>query len=150
MKYICANCWYNYDESAWDEVEEIESWTKVEDLICCPVCFEVDNFIQIKEEVIYISEDSIDKIEREHFIEINHKNRTIEVTIWNNSHPMEQEHRLLSVWLFDEYGDLVEEKFLKEDDDTVTTFDDYDLDDIEIRVRCNKHWIFWRKFELNS
>jgi len=62
---------------------------------------------------------------------------------------MEAEHRILSIWLFDEYWDLVEEKFLNVDDDSVVTFDNYDLDDIEIRVRCSKHGIFARKFELN-
>ena len=61
---------------------------------------------------------------------------------------MEKEHRILSIWLFDEYWDLVEEKFLWIDDDTVVVFDDYDLDEIEIRVRCSKHWIFGKKFEL--
>lgn len=149
MKYLCTNCGYVYDESLWDEVEEIEGGTRVDELDCCPTCFEVDSFFQIREEVIYIDDDTIDKIEREHFIEINYQNRKIEVTVWKNSHPMEKEHRLLSISLFDEYGDVVEEKFLKEDEDTFVVFDDYDLDDVEIRVRCSKHWIFAKKFALN-
>lgn len=149
MKYICTNCGYIFDESIWDEVEEISWGTKIDDLDCCPNCLELDSFFQIKEEVIYISENKIDKIESEHFIEINYKNRRIDVTVWWNRHPMEAEHRLLSISLFDEYWDLVEEKFLKEDDDVFVVFDDYDLDDIEIRVRCSKHGIFAKKFALN-
>lgn len=149
MKYICTNCGYVFDEALWDEVEEIEWSTKIDCLDCCPVCLELDSFFQIKEEVIYLDENTIDKIEREHFININHNWRQIEVVVWWNSHPMEKEHRLLSIALFDEYWDLVEEKFLKEDDDTIVKFDNYDLDEIEIRVRCNKHWNFARKFELN-
>lgn len=149
MKYICTNCGYVFDEALWDEVEEINWWTKIEKLDCCPSCLELDSFFQIKEEVIYIWENTNDKIEQEHFINIFHKDRKIEVEIWWNSHPMEKEHRLLSIWLFDEYWDLVEEKFLKEEDDTFVIFDDYDLDYLEIRLRCNKHWIFGKKFALN-
>lgn len=148
MKYLCTNCGYTYDESSWDETEEILPWTKIEDLISCPNCFESDSFFQIKEEIIYLDENTVDKVELEHQIEINHTWQNIEVTVWNNSHPMEKEHRILSISLFDEYSDLVEEKFLKEDDDTFVIFDNYNLDEIEIRVRCNKHWIFGRKFEL--
>ena len=98
--------------------------------------------------MIYLDENTVDKVELEHLPEINHDWISIEVTVWNNSHPMEKEHRILSIWLFDEYWDLVEEKFLWIDDDTVVVFDDYDLDEIEIRVRCSKHWIFGKKFEL--
>lgn len=149
MKYLCTNCGYVYNESTGDESEEIECGTRVDDLDCCPVCFEVDPFFQVKEEVIYIDENTRDRIELEHFIKINYKNRKIEVTVWDNSHSMGEEHRLLSISLFDEYWDLVEEKFLKIDDDTFVVFDDYDLDDVEIRVRCSKHWIFAQKFALN-
>jgi len=149
MKYACTSCWYVFDEVLWDEVEWVENWTKIDFLDCCPVCLENDSFFQIKEEVIYVDENTIDKVEREHLIEIKHDWKTIEVEVWNNSHPMEAEHRILSIWLFDEYWDLVEEKFLNVDDDSVVTFDNYDLDDIEIRVRCSKHGIFARKFELN-
>lgn len=148
MKYICTNCSYVYDESSGDEVEEIEAGTKIDSLDCCPVCLETDGFFQLKEEVIYLDENTVDKVELEHLPDINHDWINIEVTVWNNSHLMEKEHRILSIWLFDEYWDLVEEKFLWIDDDTVVVFDDYDLDEIEIRVRCSKHWIFGKKFEL--
>jgi|GEM_PF-300970 hypothetical protein len=81
MKYLCTNCGYVYDESAGDESEEIECGTRVDDLDCCPVCFEVDPFFQVKEEVIYIDENTRDRIELEHFIKINYKNRKIEVIV---------------------------------------------------------------------
>lgn len=149
MKYLCTNCSYTFDEAFWDEWEEIEAGTKIDTFLSCPVCFEEDSFFQIKEEVNYIHKNTNDKIELEHFIKIYHKNRKIEVEIWNNSHPMEKDHRILSVSLFDEYWDLVLEKFLWEDDDTFVVFDDFDLDIVEVRVKCSKHWLFARKFALN-
>ena len=64
MKYACTSCWYVFDEALWDEVEWVENWTKIDCLDCCPVCLENDSFFQIKEEVIYVDENTIDKVEK--------------------------------------------------------------------------------------
>ena len=80
MKYACTNCWYVFDEALWDEVEWVENWTKIDCLDCCPVCLENDSFFQIKEEVIYVDENTIDKVEREHLIEIKHD--SFNLTFW--------------------------------------------------------------------
>ncbi len=146
MKYLCVNCNYVYDESIWDEVDWIEAWTKIDQFEFCPVCNEYDSFHHINEEVTYIDENTVDKIDLEHDIEVSRDDFSIEVIIWNNSHPMWDDHRITWVWLYDEYSDLVDEKFLSVDSDSVVVFDDYDLDEFEIRVKCSLHKIFAKKF----
>lgn len=148
MKYLCTNCSYTFDEAFWDESEEIAPATKIEEIDICPACLEKDTFYQIKEEAIYIEDNTNDIFEQEHFIELEHKNRKLNVKIWDLDHPMEKDHRILSVMLFDEYGDLVYEKFLNIWDDLNLVFDDYDLDEVEIRVKCSKHGNFAKKFAL--
>ena len=61
---------------------------------------------------------------------------------------MWDDHRIAWVWLFDEYEDLVEERFLKSDDDSVVVFDDYWLTDFEVRIKCTQHKLFAKKFVL--
>lgn len=148
MKYLCTNCSYVYEESFWDEVEWIEAWTKIESFDACPVCDEFDTFHHIEEEIIYIEEDTGDALELLHFIDATKQDWTIQVTIWNNIHPMWKEHRISWVWLFDEYWELLEEEFLWVESDLSIDFYDYDLDDFEIRVKCNEHNLFARKFAL--
>jgi rubredoxin len=146
MKYLCVNCNYIYDEALWDSTEWIKAWTKIEELEICPVCFEYDIFEPIKEEVIYIEEDTKDKFELAHFIEVEKKNWVLKVVIWGNSHPMWEEHRICWAWLFDEYWDLVDEEFLSADWDSIVEFVDYDLWEFEVRVMCSQHKLFGRKF----
>ncbi len=148
MKYFCTNCSYNYDEAFWDEIEEIEAWTNIEDFENCPSCWEFDSFMFVKEEVNYLDEFTKDIKELEHFIEIEKsENDKIKVIIAEAEHPMDENHRIASVSVFDEYWDLVEEKFLKDELESETILDNYNLEDFEIRVKCNKHWVFARKFE---
>lgn len=138
-----------YDEARWDRAEGIEAGTKIDDIWACPVCFEYDTFNHINEEVFYIEDDSKDLIEQSHYIEASKiDNSKIEVTIGRNNHPMWDDHRILWVWLYDEYKDLVDERFLLEDDDLVIEFDDFGLDDFEIQVKCSKHNLFAKKFEF--
>lgn len=148
MKYLCVECNYIYDESLWDPSEWIEPWTKIEDFIKCPVCDEYDSFHHINEEVIYIDDNTPDRIELEHDIHVNNDNNSVEVTIWNNQHPMTSDHRITWVWLYDEYSDLVDQKFLWVDDDSVVVFDNYDLDEFEVRVKCSQHKLFAKKFNI--
>lgn len=149
MKYLCVNCNYIYDEAIWDNVDSIEAWTKIEDIETCPSCYEYDTFSHITEEITYLdSEFFFDSIEQEHDIEIEKIDNNLSITIWWNSHPMWDDHRIAWVWLFDEYWDLVEENFLSENDDTIVIFEDYDLDEFEIRVKCTQHKIFAKKFVL--
>jgi rubredoxin len=146
MKYLCINCNYIYDEALWDYIEWIPAWTKIERLERCPVCFEYDTFEWIKEEVIYIEKNTNDRIELAHFIEVKRKNWILEVIIWKNSHPMWEEHRICWVWLFDEYSDLVDEEFLSPDSDSIVEFEDYNLWEFEVRIKCSQHKLFGRKF----
>ena len=148
MKYLCINCSYIYDESFWDTNEWIEPWTKIEKLENCPVCFETDTFNHIDEEIIYIDEDTKDNIELEHLIELEKEWENLLVTIWSNMHPMLEEHRITWAWLYDEYWDLVAEEFLSPDSDLVVEFEDFYLWEFEVRVKCNQHNMFARKFAL--
>ncbi|MDD3794302.1 MAG: rubredoxin [Candidatus Gracilibacteria bacterium] len=148
MKYLCVNCNYIYDEAIGDSGEGIEAGTKIDEIISCPVCEEYDTFHHINEEITYLGNDLNDKFEVEHFIEVNHIDDTVEVIIGGNTHPMGEDHRIAWVGLYDEYGDLVEERFLNSDDDSAVTFDDYSLDEIEIRIKCTQHKLFAKKFVL--
>lgn len=148
MKYLCVNCNFIYDEALWDKWEWIESWTKIEYLSPCPVCLEYDTFNHINEEVIYIEENTKDLYEMSHFIEAEKKDWKILITIGHDVHPMWEEHRISWIWIYDEYWDLVTEEFLWIDFETSIEFEDYDLDEFEIRIKCTQHNLFARKFDL--
>jgi desulfoferrodoxin (superoxide reductase-like protein) len=55
-------------------------------------------------------------------------------------------HRISAVSLYDEYGDLIETKFMDYDVDPVVEFDFDDLWEYEIRVQCSLHGVWWKKF----
>ena len=150
MKYLCVNCWFVYDEAFWDKSEWILPWTKIEDLLECPVCNEIDTFNYINEEIIYMNKDTRDKYELAHFIDAKKENWKLLVTIWDNMHPMTEDHRICWLWLYDEYWDLVTEEFLWVDDDTTLELEDYELDEFEVRLKCSQHNLFSRKFDLNK
>lgn len=145
MKYLCTNCNYIYDNDLWD----LEEWIKVwEELDLCPVCEEYDSFQWIRDEVNYIEWDSnLEKIEIDHFPEVNIKWDKLEVSIWWEVHPMWEEHRIASVSLFDEYWDLIETKYLELEQEAIVEFDFDDLDEFEIRLKCSLHWVWWKKFK---
>ena len=150
MKYTCINCNYTFDDSVWDIEEWIEPWTKFHDLwddFHCPVCYEEsDSFHEIHEEVNYIEDDDrLDLFETEHMPIVSFDGDVLKVSVWKQPHPMWEEHRISSISLYDEYGDLVEESFLLADDEPICEFDASDLDDFEIRVNCTIHGIWWMK-----
>jgi len=153
MRYLCTSCNYIYDEDLWDKTEWIKSWTKIENLwdnFVCPVCGEYkDIFHWIKEEINYLTEKPQDAIEANHFIKITKNNdwRT-KFEIWFlEFHPSGEEHRISSIWIYDEYWDLVYEKFFSSWEEPVLVFDVSDLDEYEIRARCIVHGIWGRKIK---
>lgn len=148
MKYLCTSCNYVFDEALWDIWEDIIAWTKIENIEKCPVCEEYDTFHHINEEINYIDDNDLDYMEASHYIDLKHIDFQFKIIVWNDVHPMWGDHRIAWIALFDEYGDLVEEKFLKEDEETIIYFDDYDLDIFEIRLKCTQHKIFAKRFEL--
>ncbi len=151
MRYICTNCSYIYDEDLGDLDSNIPAGTKFYDLwdyYTCPVCSELpDIFHEIKEEINYIQKSTIDKLEQSHFIDIKSIDKdNIKISIWKEEiHPCWLEHRITSIWLYDEYWDIVDEVFLEEDMPPETDFDISDLDEYEVRVRCTIHWVWARK-----
>ncbi len=152
MRYLCTNCNYIYDESLWDKEENIESGTLFDDLgdyFECPVCGDSkDSFHEIKEEVNYITdENTYDLLELDHFIDIYKEDDLIEVRVWKDLHPSWDEHRITEITLYDEYGDIVETKFLGIWEEPDVQFDISDLDDFEVRVRCSLHGVWGRKIE---
>ena len=88
-------------------------------------------------------------LEIEHFPIFNFTENILEVRVWRESHPMWAEHRVASIWLYDEYWDLIEEDFFREDDESIRKFDISDLDSWEVRIKCSIHWIWARKFDLS-
>jgi len=144
MKYLCTSCSYVFDQAMWDKEENIKIWAELEK---CPVCEEYYSFQWIDEEVSYIDENNkLDSIEVDHFPEVIIDWNTIEVTVWQDWHPMGTEHRITAICLLDEYWDLIETKYLEWEDEAKIEFSFDDLDEFEIRVRCSVHWIWGKKF----
>ncbi len=144
MRYLCTNCSYIYDEWTWDSEAWYEAWEgfyEMKDYFICPCCSEtIDSFHEIKEEVNYIENiKNLSNLEKIHFPIIKENYWEIIVKI---NHPKEEDHCITSISLYDEYGDLVEEKFIKKWWKTEVNFIDYDLDEFEIRIRCNLHWVW--------
>jgi len=153
MRYLCTACNYIYDEDKWEIDDNIKPWTKFDNLwnsFVCPWCSELPEvFHEIKEEINYFSEIPFDVIEAEHFINTEIDNKwNITITIWKWAfHPVWAEHRITSISIYDEYWDLVYEKFYQEDEDPILEFNILDLDDFEIRTRCSIHWTWGLKIE---
>ena len=144
MKFLCTNCNYVYDKSLWDKEEEIEVWRELE---MCPICEEYDTFQGIEEEINYIEKDTwLSSMEVDHFPDVEIKDDIIVVTVWNEIHPMWENHRISAVYLYDEYGDLIDTKYLELETEARVEFDFDDLDKFEIRVKCSQHWVWGKKF----
>ncbi|MDP2091097.1 MAG: desulfoferrodoxin family protein [Candidatus Gracilibacteria bacterium] len=143
MKYLCTNCNYIYDSAFGDMEEEIEIGDILEQ---CPVCEEYDTFQGIEEEVNYIEDDIMDSIELEHFPEVTIQGDKLIVVVGGELHPMGEDHRIASVGLYDEYGDLIDEKYLEMENEARIEFDFDDLDEYEIRVKCSLHGVWGKKF----
>ncbi len=147
MRYICTNCNHIYDEALGDTEEGYMPGVKLydmQDFFLCPVCSEwIDYFQEITEEINYIDKDKMSSLEAEHFVNIEQKDKKINIWVWNDEeHPSGDTHYINNIALYDEYGDLVEEKFLTQEDKWKASFDDYDLDEFEVRVKCSIHWMW--------
>lgn len=153
MQYICTNCHYIYDESIWDKEEWINEWTHLSELwdnFLCPNCSEsIDFFYPIKEEVNYIKWDINDFMEMNHYIKIKQKEEKIKILIWIPRHPQIEEHKITEISLYDEYWELIEDKFLFKNKNNIVYFDISNLDEYEIRIRCSLHWVWWIKINNN-
>ncbi len=153
MRYLCTWCNYIYDEDRGEIDENIAAWTKFEELwdtFVCPVCWELPEvFHEIKEEINYLWEIPFDALEAEHFINTEFLwSEKIKITVWKwDSHPVWLEHRISSIWIYDEYWDIVFEKFFADEEDAILEFDISDLDDFEVRTRCTIHWVWGVKIE---
>lgn len=148
MKYLCTECRYVIDEAFWDAAEDLEWWNTVTDETPCPVCDEIGSFHAIEEEVHYIQDlEQLDNMESDHLPQVFSRGGKIHVVVGEEPHPMGENHRIGSVWLYDEYGDLVEEKFLQVDEEPKVEFDDENFGEYEIRVKCSQHGIWGLKIE---
>ncbi len=121
--------------------DDIAPGTRYDDNFACPGCDEYGTFQVIEEEV-----NMIDETNDEEFMELLHipvrqilPNGKLQVRVWREPHPMGDDHRITTIALHDEYGDVVEEKFLDEHDEASAEFDIDDLDEYEIRIRCSLH-----------
>ena len=143
MKYICTNCNFIYDEflgipDEW--IPENTSFSELTEGFSCPFCFwEKDDFYQIQTEVLYFEDkDNLTSLEYSHY-------PFYEVIDWNLIITFEEKYlenwdTLKKLVLLDEYEDIVYEEIMK--DDLSFKYDVSDLDFIEIRVECTKHWFF--------
>jgi len=155
MKFLCTNCNYIYDEAVWDLKEEIEAGTLFEELnydFCCPNCFEEkEGFMEIKEEILYVqNKNFMSPLEKTHIPKINILETKAIVEIWEIEHIMVEWHFIYSISLYDEYGDLIEEKLLNIWEKPKIIFEIWDLDDFEIRVKCNVDWLWSSGIIKNS
>lgn len=148
MRYICTNCTsYIYDEALGDSFEWIAPGTKFEEIaenFVCPSCYESSDFFhEIKEEINYPSNiNNLTQLEKEHQISYTLKWNILEVSVDEGQHSMTEEHYIAWIALYDEKGELIDEKFLTPDDDTVVEFDlDY-ISDFELRIKCSQHWVW--------
>jgi len=151
-RYLCTNCNFVYDETFWFEEDSISPQTFFDDIPdwwMCPHCEETkEHFALIKEEVNYIDKSTkvLNKIEEEHLIDYEIKDNILSLS-WNIlNHEMQDEtHYISEVALYDEYGDLIENKLYKLNDELVFSSDIKFLDTFEIRIRCIKHgwWSSW-------
>lgn len=150
MRYLCTNCNYIYDEWMGEKTDGIGSGVRCDDNFLCPNCEECGYFHEIEEEVNIIDESNSEwYLELEHIPVINIlENNILQVRVGRESHPMWPEHRISTVALHDEYGDLIQEEFLEEDNEAMAEFDVSDFDDVEIRVRCSLHGTWSRKINL--
>lgn len=145
MKYFCTSCSYTYDQWLWDERSDIFWGTPVDDIEFCPWCGESDCFQWVEEEVNYCDEDrSFLAWDHDIVYKIN-DDEVIEVIVADGGHPMWEDHRITTISLYDEYGDMVENIFYPTDAEAIWEFDVSELDDFEIRIKCSIHGVWWKK-----
>lgn len=147
MRYFCIDCSHIFDEALWERELSIEPWTKFDDLdwFYCPNCEADESMFQpIEEEILYAEDsDNLSVLESQHIPHILHfDEKEVELSVGEDVHPSDEEHRILAIWLYDEDGELVEEHFFKTDEEPLYAFDVEDLDSFEIRAACNQHGVW--------
>jgi rubredoxin len=154
MRYICTNCHFVFDESLWVPEEDILPQTFFSDLsydFSCPQCEEPkEHFDLINEEILYPNnKEDLTDMEALHIpkIEIIWDKLNVSIGIVDE-HPMEWNHNILSISLYDEYWELVEEKMIEELTSPDAEFDLSFIDEFEVRSRCSLHWT-WSSGLLN-
>lgn len=137
-----------YDESMWDSWEWLEPWTTIDNMMLdssCPSCWgSMEDFQKVEEEILYAEiPERKEAFEMQHipFVEFLGSEK-IKVKVWEVEHSMEEEHYVSSIILYDEYGDIIEEKFLTYEQKSEAEFDTSDLDYFEIMARCNLHGLW--------
>ncbi len=137
-----------YDESMWDSREGLEPWTTIDKMMwnhSCPSCGgSIEDFQKIEEEVLYAEfPESKWIFEMKHvpFVKFLSSDK-ISVRVWEVEHPMEEEHFISSIILYDEYWDIIEEKFLTYEQKPEAEFETTDLDYFEVMARCNLHGLW--------
>lgn len=153
MRYLCTNCHYVYEEILWDTDLWIEAWTKYDDLpngFSCPACMEwKEHFSAIVEEVNYLDDNDYKSwVEREHMIYYRLEDEVLYVSVWWSNHSFSEDHYIMSIGIYDEYWDLIEERTLNNEDNPETIFESFDFDEFEIRVVCNSHWVWGMKLKF--
>lgn len=125
----------------------MEPGTKIDDLsgFYCPNCeADGDMFQPIVEEVLYADTPGfLSGPEKEHIPHIIHMDeKEVEVCVGEDVHPMGDDHRITTIELYDEYGELLQEHFFEVDEDPVYVFHTEDLDEFEIRSCCTQHGVW--------
>lgn len=154
MRYLCTNCSYIYNEALGDELEWIPSGTLFDDLwedFVCPSCYESkENFQEIREEINYpYDENNLSSLEKEHFINYYEENGLLKVFVGKDEeHPMEEDHFIACIALFDENDEKIEEQFFSPWDDCRVEFNKDYLDEFEIKIYCSLH-LWWGSGKIN-
>jgi desulfoferrodoxin (superoxide reductase-like protein) len=97
-----------------------------------------------------LDKNFLSPLEKTHIPVINIIENKAIVEIWEISHPMIEWHSIYSISLYDEYWDLVEDKFLNPWENPKAIFEVWDLDDFEIRIKCNVDWLWSSGIVKNS
>ena len=148
MRFLCINCWHIYDESLWEETDGIDPGTCIDQIsedIHCPSCDgSFEDYSPIEDEVIYIDDiHKMSHVEREHMPQIDYlDSERVEVSIGEELHSSNDDHRITAIYLVDDEWHIVEEIFIMPDEDPVAEFDISWIESFEIRASCNQHGLW--------
>lgn len=147
MKYHCTGCDYIYDELKWDSHEWIEENTPYIALpndFFCPFCeTHKDDFVMLDEPVFTpIDAYRLTPIEAEHYPLYTIENDILRFEVGQTEHPQTKDHFIYKVALFDDGGDLIEERHFQCDQKAEWSFDLEYIDEFELRVFCSRDGIF--------
>lgn len=151
MRYLCTNCNYIYDEWMGEQTDWIQSGVYCDDDFECPWCGESGYFHEIQEELNIIDASNNQwYLELEHIPVIHLRDDILEIRVGREPHSMWPTHRISTIAIHDEDGDMIEQQFLSEDDQAVWEFHIDGYDDIEIRIRCSLHGTWSKKINLEE